>query len=134
MKKPFPKKFLKVKRGLNGLGLFATVDIKKGTHVIDYTGELITSAQADTRGGQYLFEVSDKWTVDGSGRKNLARYINHSCRPNCETEAYERAKRIEIAAKRNIMAGEELTYDYGKQFWNEYIRPKGCNCEKCGEK
>ena len=127
-------KYLKRKRGTNGLGLFTTIPIKKGTYIIDYTGKILTAKDADEKGGQYLFEINSRWTIDGSSRKNLARYINHSCRPNCETDTKEREKRVVVNAKRNIKAGEELTYDYGKTFFNEWIKPKGCRCEKCREK
>ncbi len=127
-------KYLQVKRGINGLGLFTTAPIKKGVFIIEYIGELIFADEADERGGQYLFEINKKWTIDGTTRKNTARYINHSCRPNCETETKERLRRVFIFAKRNIKVGEELTYDYGKSFWNEYIKPKGCKCEKCIER
>ncbi len=130
-KEPFPRTCLKVKRGLNGLGLFTTEPIKKGTFIIEYTGELLTAKEADERGGQYLFEINSRWTIDGSTRKNLARYINHSCRPNCESDTNDRKKQITITAIKNIKAGEELTYDYGKAFWKDYIEPKGCRCTKC---
>ena len=133
-KQPFPRKFLKVKRGVNGLGLFTTEPIKKGTYIIDYAGKLLTADEADARGGQYLFEINSRWTIDGTSRTNLARYINHSCRPNCETDTREREKRVIIYTRRGIKAGEELSYDYGKSFWNEWIKPKGCRCEKCTEK
>lgn len=133
MKKKVPDTSqLKVKRGRSGLGLFTTQSIRKNTYIIDYIGELLTADQADERGGQYLFELNSRWTIDGRTRKNLARYINHSCRPNCETDV--KGKRIIVTAKRSIQAGEELTYDYGKSFWNDYIKPKGCKCEKCMEK
>lgn len=124
---------LKVQRGTHGLGLFATTPIAKGTKIIEYTGEVITADEANRRGGQYLFELNDNWTIDGKGRENTARYINHSCRPNCYAELTDDEKRVFIIAKRNIKAGEELSYDYGKTFWNEYIKPKQCRCEKCTE-
>ncbi|MCC6199021.1 SET domain-containing protein [Candidatus Nomurabacteria bacterium] len=131
---PIPRKQLAVKRGINGLGIFTMAPIEKGTYIIDYVGKLLTADEADAKGGQYLFEINSKWTIDGSARSNLARYINHSCRPNCESDTFDRSKRITITAIKNIPAGEELTYDYGKSFWNEYIKPKGCNCAKCIEK
>ena len=130
-KEPLPKSNLKVKRGINGFGLFTTVPIKKGTFIIEYVGELISADEADRRGGQYLFEINSKWTIDGKSRTNLARYINHSCRPNCESDTNERKKQITITAIKNIKAGEELHYDYGRVFWKDYIKPKGCRCEKC---
>ena len=121
-----------VKRGLNGLGLYARVPFKRGERVIEYTGEHLTEEEAEKRGGQYLFDVSKKLTIDGSGRENLARYINHSCkRQNCRPEINASETRVFIFAKRAIAPGEELTYNYGKEFWNEYIKPKGCRCPIC---
>ncbi len=124
---------LVVKRGTHGLGLFTTAPIAKGARIIEYTGEKITAEVANERGGQYLFEINDIYTVDGRGRENTARYINHSCRPNCYPEIDENEEHIYIYAKRAIKPGEELTYDYGKEFWNEYIKPKQCRCDKCTE-
>lgn len=122
---------LKVKRGTHGLGLFTAVDIQKDTYIIEYTGELITHEEANRRGGQYLFTLNETHTIDGSTRQNKARYINHSCRPNCDTELSANEKHIYVQARRNIKAGEELTYNYGKEFWNTYIKSKGCRCVKC---
>ena len=120
-----------VKRGTHGLGLFTTAAFKKGDLVTEYTGEKITTEEANRRGGQYLFEINDDWVVDGKERHNTSRYINHSCRPNCYPEIDEDEEHIYIYAKRAIKVGEELTYDYGKEFWNVHIKPKGCRCEKC---
>ncbi len=121
---------LVVKRGINGLGLFATVPIKKGDCIIEYVGDILaTQEEVNKVGGQYLFEVSRNKTINGAVRSNTARYINHACKPNCEVEI--KKTRVFIYAKRNIKAGEELFYDYGKEFWNEHIKPKGCRCEKC---
>jgi uncharacterized protein len=125
------KNFLKIKRGINGLGLFTTKPIKKGTFIIEYVGEIITTDEANERGGQYLFEINSKWTIDGKSRKNTARYINHSCKPNCETDTKVKKKKVFVSALKNIKAGEELTYDYGREFWKDYIKPKGCRCIKC---
>ncbi|KKT88588.1 MAG: SET domain-containing protein [Candidatus Moranbacteria bacterium GW2011_GWC2_45_10] len=77
------KKF-KVKRSSAGLGLFATESIAKGDFVIEYTGEKITHSVANERRGKYLFTLNSRYVIDGRGRENLARYINHSCKPNCE--------------------------------------------------
>jgi SET domain-containing protein len=125
---------LHVKRSTAGLGLFTDADIKKGDFVIEYTGERITPDEADERGGKYLFTVSDDLVLDGKGREHTARYINHSCRPNCYAEIDEDEELVNIYAKRKIKAGEELNYDYGKEYWDEHIKPYGCRCEKCAGK
>lgn len=109
-----------------GRGLFTTKAIKKGDFVIEYTGERIPAKVADTLGTRYLFEIDDDWTIDGSSKDNLARYVNHSCDPNCEAE--ERDGRIYYYAIRNIAAGEELTIDYGQEYFDEFIKPAGCKC------
>jgi SET domain-containing protein len=127
----YPKD-LAVKRGVNGLGLFTKVPMKKGDCVIEYIGEVISAAEANQRGGRYLFETSKNRHIDGTTRKNTARYINHSCRPNCEIDI--KRGRVFVYARRAIEPGEELCYDYGKEYWNEYIKPKGCLCPKCVEK
>ena len=118
-----------VRRTRSGLGLFAARGFDRGDFVIEYTGALIPNAVADQRGGKYLFQVNSRWTIDGSGRENLSRYINHSCAPNCV--AYTRGKRVLIYSRRRISPGEELSYDYGKEYFDEYIRPKGCLCSAC---
>lgn len=126
------KRNLKVKRGVSGLGLFTLDPIEKGGFVIEYTGEVLTLKEANERGGQYLFETSKNRFIDGSSRSNTARYINHSCRPNCEVDI--KAGRIYVFAKRNIKAGEELNYDYESEFFDQYIKPFGCRCVKCSAK
>lgn len=115
-----------VKRARAGLGLFAETPIKRGDFIIEYYGPVMNEDEADTKGGKYQFGVDDKWTIDGSSRKNMARYINHSCRPNCEPEI--EGKRVFIHALRAIKPGEELTYNYGKEYFNDYIKPYGCRC------
>lgn len=120
-----------VRRGINGLGLYTKVPIKRGARVIEYTGKHLTEEEANRRGGQYLFDVNKNLTIDGSGRENLARYVNHSCKPNCYAEINSSETRVYIFARRRIEPGEELTYNYGKGFWNEYIKPKGCRCPSC---
>jgi uncharacterized protein len=116
-----------VKKSIAGLGLFATAPIKKGAFIIEYIGPLLTEDEANRKGGKYLFSLDGKWTIDGTPRYNTARYINHSCQPNCEPWQY--GKRVKIVAKRNIKAGEELLYNYGKEYFNEYIGDH-CQCPK----
>ncbi len=134
MQKTDTKKRLAVRRSSAGLGLFALAELKKGEEIIEYTGERISEEEANRRGGQYLFVVTDELVIDGKGRENIARYINHSCKPNAEAEHDEDEDRIYIRAKRNIKPGEEITYHYGKDFFTRIIKPKGCRCEACTKK
>ena len=123
---------VKVKRSIAGLGLYAQEAIPKGACIIEYTGREISKEEEETINSLYLFEVTKKKTIDGSIRSNTARYINHSCRPNCEIEIYK--ARVYVMAKKNIKEGEELNYDYDTSYFNEYIKPKGCRCVKCAPK
>lgn len=120
-----------VKRSSAGLGLFAAAPFAKGELVIEYTGEVISDDEAQRRGGKYLFELNDHWTIDGKGRQNIARYINHSCKPNCEPQLNDEETKVFIYAKRNIAADEELTYNYGSDYFKRVIKPLGCRCQKC---
>ncbi len=120
---------LSVKRSKSGLGVFANEPIKKKKFILEYSGEIISNQEADRRGGRYLFKINSHWTVDGRNRDNLSRYINHSCKPNCEVET--RGKKILISSIKNIRIGEELVYDYGKEYFDEYIKSNGCRCKRC---
>ncbi len=119
---------LKVKRSLAGLGLYTFSPIKKGQCIIEYVGPTLTAKQDEDSNSLYLFEVTKKKTIDGAVRWNTARYINHSCRPNSEIDIYK--GRVYVLAKRNIKAGEELNYDYDTDYFEAYIKPKGCKCIK----
>lgn len=112
-----------------GLGLFTRAALSKGELVLEYTGEKISTKTADALNTRYLFEIDDEWTIDGSARTNTARYINHSCEPNCEAEIQD--GRIFLYATRPILPDEELTFDYGDEYFAEFIRPMGCRCAKC---
>lgn len=125
---------VQTKKSQSGLGLFTLRDFKKGEMIIEYTGEKITEEEANRRGGKYLFELNDQWTIDGKGRENLARYINHSCKPNCYPELDDKEEHVYIYAKRNIKTGEELTYNYGKFYFSEIIGKDNCKCLSCLEK
>jgi len=124
----------KVKRSSAGLGLFAEAPVKKGDWIIEYVGKIILGKKEveDYPANKYLFEINSARMIDGSARSNTARYINHSHRPNCEVEIV--AKRVFIKAIKNIAAGEEFTYDYGKEYVDEYIKPHGCRCAHCQTK
>jgi SET domain-containing protein len=119
-----------IKRTGSGLGLFALKRIPAGTRIVEYTGPLVSNEEVEKRTkGKYFFGVNTKWSIDGSPRSNTARYINHSCRPNCDAVVSKR--RVWIWSRRAIKPGEELTYDYGKEYFDEHIKPVGCKCRKC---
>lgn len=122
---------VQVKRASAGLGLFAAEAIPKNQLIIEYTGDRISEDEANRRGGRYLFQVTDDLVIDGKGRENTARYINHACKPNAEAEHDEDEDRIYIRARKNIQAGEEITYDYGKEYLKDIIGPEGCKCATC---
>ena len=131
MKKTSAKKtdgrFVVCKSGAGkGHGLFALKPIKKGDFILEYVGKKIPTALADTLTTRYLFEIDKDWTIDGSERSNAARYINHSCDPNCEV--YIEKGHIMIYTIKNIAVGEELSYDYGEEYFDEFLRPVGCRC------
>lgn len=123
---------LRVRKSKTGKGLFTEEDIKKGSCIIEYIGTPVKEEDLYDIKALYLFETGKNKTINGNIKENTARYINHSCRPNCE--AVGPSGHIYIMAMKNIKAGEELTYDYGKEYFNEYIKPKGCRCKKCSGK
>ena len=122
----------RVGRSSAGLGLFATQDMLRGAFVIEYFGTLLSGEEADRNNGKYMFEIEKDLVIDGAPRNNIARYLNHACRPNCYAEID--GKRVFIYVKRKIWQGEELTYHYGKQYWEEFIKPIGCRCAWCSGK
>lgn len=126
----------RVGRSKTGLGLFATKPIKKGTRIIRYFGPILDSRipAQDEIENKYLFELNGRWTIDGSVRKNVARYINHSCRPNAESDVRPRERKVFIRAIRNIEPGDEINYDYGTDYFKAYLKPIGCKCESCEKK
>jgi uncharacterized protein len=84
------------------------------------------------RSTRYLFEINSRWTIDGSPRWNTARYINHSCRPNAEATVSQ--GRIRIKAIKRIRPGDEITYNYGRNYFDTFIKPAGCKCLSCRTK
>jgi SET domain-containing protein len=126
----------RVGRSKTGLGLFATKPIKKGTRIIRYYGPILDSRipEQDDIENKYLFELNGRWTIDGSVRKNLARYINHSCRPNAESDVRPRERKVFIRAIKNIEPGDEINYDYGTDYFKAYLKPIGCKCDSCEKK
>jgi SET domain-containing protein len=129
------RKPYRVGRSSSGLGLFASAPIAKGAFIVEYKGRRISHAEADRlekRGSRYTFEINSRWSVDGSSRRNIARYANHSCRPNAESDLV-RGKLI-LRAIRKIKPDEEITYDYGREYFELFLAPVGCKCVKCTEK
>ncbi|HEY0327655.1 MAG TPA: SET domain-containing protein [Rhodopseudomonas sp.] len=126
----------RIGRSKTGLGLFATRPIKKGTKIIRYFGPLLdcNKKKHDAIENKYLFQLNKRWTIDGSVRKNIARYINHACKPNAESDVNPRKKKIVIRAIKNIAPGEEINYDYGTDYFKEYLKPIGCKCDACEKK
>jgi SET domain-containing protein len=120
-----------IKRSRTGLGLFAQHPIPKGTRIVEYTGPFVPNKIVDVSNGKYFFGINSRWSIDGSGRDNIGRYANHSCRPNAEAIIHNR--RVWIWAKRNIKAGEEITYDYGREYFDNVIEPIGCKCNACAD-
>jgi hypothetical protein len=126
----------RVGRSRTGLGLFATKPIKKGTKIVRYFGPLLDSRKKkdDAVENKYLFELSGRWTIDGSVRENIARYINHACKPNAESDVRPRKRKVFIRAIKNISPGEEINYDYGTDYFKAYLKPVGCKCAACEKK
>ena len=120
---------LRVKRSRSGLGLYTLSPIPRGACVIEYKGKTLSKKEDEESNSLYLFLVNKTKTIDGAARNNTARYINHSCRPNCEIETW--GERVWVVSKRAIKPGEELSYDYDKDYFDEYIKSKGCVCAKC---
>ena len=123
---PMPRKIVARKSAIHGNGVFALAPIAKGERVIEYKGRRRTHAEVDAgdsggveSGHTFLFTLNDDYVIDANYEGNSARWINHSCEPNCEAVLEEsegkdpRKDRVFIEAKRAIKPGEELTYDYG---------------------
>ena len=126
----------RIGRSRTGLGLFATKPIKKGAKIIRYVGPMLdcNKKKDDAVENKYLFQINNRWTIDGSVRKNIARYINHACKPNAESDVSSRKRKVVIRAIKNIEPGEEINYDYGTEYFKEYLKPIGCKCDACEKK
>jgi uncharacterized protein len=127
---------------IHGCGVYARQRIPDGMRIIEYTGERISLAEAERReqrrlwrqqrGGDdcvYVFVVSARTAIDGRQRANVARFINHSCSPNCRSEIVR--GHIWIVAQRDIAAGEELTFDYGYTYKEGLQHPCRCGAPEC---
>jgi uncharacterized protein len=117
-----PGRRIQVRRsGVHGRGVYAIQSIAKGETIIEYKGEMVTWKQAERRHPHdpkdpdhtFYFHIDDKHVIDAKYGGNAARWINHACNPNCESDIDEDAHRVYIKALRRIRPGEELFYDYG---------------------
>ncbi len=130
-----PRSNVRVGRASAGLGLFAAKPIPRRGYIVTYRGRWIATEEALRRerrsGAKYMFAVNNSWTIDGSSHRNLGRYINHSCDPNAV--AVLRRGNIVFVALRAIAPGEEITLDYGEEYFDLFIAPSGCRCAACGE-
>jgi SET domain-containing protein len=117
---------------IHGTGGFAKMDIAAGTWVIEYTGEKITKAESLRRcesDNVYIFSLDDESDLDGNVPGNPARFLNHSCESNCDAEKV--GERIWIIAKRDLRAGEELTFNYGYDLQDYREHPCRCGAPGC---
>lgn len=127
---------------IHGRGVFARRDIPEGTAILEYTGERITKREAlrreaqrlerQRRGGDdavYIFVLNRRHDLDGRRSRSIARFINHSCAPNCRSEI--RRGRVWIVACRDLVAGEELTFDYGFGISEWRLHPCRCGSPRC---
>ncbi len=120
---------LRVGKSGTGKGLFAVDAISKGSCIIEYSGTIVKEKEHYTNRSKYLFWVGKNQMINGNIPSNKARYINHSCRPNCEADGPK--GHVYIMAIKNIKSGDELTYNYGKEYFDIHLKPKGCRCKKC---
>ncbi|WP_442907457.1 SET domain-containing protein [Hydrogenophaga sp. BPS33] len=129
--------------GVHGKGVFAVADLVEGEPLIEYVGEIITWKEALRRhphdpsdpNHTFYFHIDEKHVIDAKVGGNSARWINHSCKPNCEADVED--GRVFIRARRDIKAGEELFYDYGLVIDEPYTPklkaeyPCWCGAKKC---
>lgn len=117
---------------IHGTGGFARKPIPAGTRLIEYVGERINKAESLRRceaNNEYIFTIDDEYDLDGNVEWNPARFINHTCAPNCEAEWDE--NRIWIVALRDIPAGEELSFNYGYDLEDYREHPCRCGAAEC---
>ncbi len=127
-----PARPFRLGRSRTGFGIFATRPIKKRSRIAEYKGPRLNvddALKAENRGNRYLYEVNSKWTIDGTAHGNIARYFNHSCNPNADT--FIRQGRIFIRTLRDIKPGEEIVYDYGRDYLKNVIGLSNCQCSRC---
>ena len=117
---------------IHGLGGFAKADIGQGTRIIEYLGERISKSESVRRceqNNEYVFTLNAEQDLDGNVAWNPARFLNHSCSPNCDAEMD--GGRIWIVAQRDIDEGEELTFNYGYDLVDYREHPCHCGMPEC---
>ncbi len=117
---------------IHGLGGFALKNIPAGTRLIEYVGEIIDKSESLRRcalHNEFIFSLDDQCDIDGNLDWNPARFINHSCAPNCDAEVHDR--RIWIVARRDIVSGEEVTFNYGFDLENYKDYRCYCGAREC---
>lgn len=128
-----PANLLEFKKSdIHGVGGFALRKIEKGTPVIEYAGEKISKSESLERCEQnnfYIFALNDEFDLDGNVEWNPARFINHSCAPNCEAELAD--GKIWLIAMREISAGEEVTFNYSYDLEDYKEHPCCCGAANC---
>ena len=130
-------KLYKIKKSkIDKNGLYANRNIKKGTRIIEYKGKIITAKQSeldpkfDNLKAIYLFNINKRFDLDGNFKFNTARLINHSCDPNCEV--FGSGLKVWVYAMKDISKGDELSYDYGFSFDEDYKNyPCKCKSKNC---
>ncbi|HRH69720.1 MAG TPA: SET domain-containing protein-lysine N-methyltransferase [Flavobacteriales bacterium] len=145
-------KIAKRRSKIHGSGVVATAPIRKGEHIVEYKGKIVTHAEADRdhrgdlgTGHTFLFTLNEDWIINANIRGNIAKWINCSCDPNAEAFVHEhkgknrdpRKDKVIIEARRAIKPGDEITYDYGFEFdvpyTKELLKTWACHCSspKC---
>ena len=117
---------------IHGLGGFAKTAIPKGARVIEYLGIKISKQESLRRceaDSEYIFAINDEWDLDGNVEGNPARFLNHSCSPNCEVVLEN--ERLWIVASRDIPPGEEITFNYGYDLESYQEHPCRCGSPNC---
>jgi uncharacterized protein len=117
---------------IHGTGGFARIHFPSGSHVIEYVGDPITKQESVARcqrSNEYIFAIDDQHDLDGNVDWNPARFLNHSCEPNCEAQLIER--RIWLVAVRDVRAGEELTFNYSYDLSDYREHPCRCGAKAC---
>ena len=143
-REPTTSKYIEVRESeIHGTGVFAKTKVPKGKKVIEYVGEKITKKESERRsialieknqgsetdGAVYIFEVNKRYDIDGNIPENTARFINHSCDPNCEPDVIK--NRVWLISKRKIKEGEELSYNYGFDLDGYEDHTCKCGAKKC---